>query len=431
MIDRSQLAEALGRLDPRDREILDCSLHRRVPDRDLGETFGGSTEDVARLRAAAVGRLSEEMGVQRANDLGDMLKALLEPATWDLLASFAPSSAEGVGVPTHSEQDLDEHSAGGVEETDRSSTHLEQVAEERSRHGVEVSEQSSTPSEQDPGERLVRGAEDAEEAPAGGAGRRLAIGLAAAVALLGPPALVVAALNAHGNVEGDVSAGAASDARTFKPQPHATGGAVSSGANGANRYPTVHVRGRTALRDRPGGKVKVRIADRTEFDSPRVLGVVEQRGDWLAVLVPELKNGEVGWIEADAVDRFETLAISMHVDLSERKLVVRRAGKAVRRMKIGVGRSTNPTPKGRYAVTDKLRVSDPGSPYDCCALALTGHQTNLPEGWPGGDRLAVHATRDTTGLGKAVSLGCMRADPGDARWMMSAIPLGAPVFVRA
>ena len=110
---------------------------------------------------------------------------------------------------------------------------------------------------------------------------------------------------------------------------------------------------------------------------------------------------------------------------------LRHNGKTVRTMKIGVGRTDHPTPIGRYAVTDKLRVSDPGSPYGCCVLALTGHQTRLPEGWPGGDRLAVHATRDLSGLGRRVSLGCMRTDPRDTKWMMKRVPLGTPVFVEA
>jgi lipoprotein-anchoring transpeptidase ErfK/SrfK len=64
-------------------------------------------------------------------------------------------------------------------------------------------------------------------------------------------------------------------------------------------------------------------------------------------------------------------------------------------------------------------------------LALTGHQTRLPAGWPGGDRLAVHATHDLGGLGHRVSLGCMRTDPRDTRWLLGRIPLGAPVFVHA
>ena len=157
---------------------------------------------------------------------------------------------------------------------------------------------------------------------------------------------------------------------------------------------------------------------------------MKREGSWLAVLAPELENGEVGWIREGGVKRLETVTWSLHADLSQRTLVVRRNGKDVRSMKVGVGRKDHPTPVGRYAVTDKLRVNEEGSPYGCCVLALTGHQTKLPAGWPGGDRLAVHATADTSGLGQAVSLGCMRADPKDAAWMLKTLPLGTPVFVR-
>jgi len=43
----------------------------------------------------------------------------------------------------------------------------------------------------------------------------------------------------------------------------------------------------------------------------------------------------------------------------------------------------------------------------------------------------VHATRDLSGIGRAVSLGCVRTDPRDTRWMLKIIPLGTPVFIRA
>jgi lipoprotein-anchoring transpeptidase ErfK/SrfK len=64
-------------------------------------------------------------------------------------------------------------------------------------------------------------------------------------------------------------------------------------------------------------------------------------------------------------------------------------------------------------------------------LALTGHQTRLPASWPGGDRLAVHATRELSTIGKAASLGCMRVTSAQARWLIRTIPLGAPLFVRS
>jgi hypothetical protein len=108
-----------------------------------------------------------------------------------------------------------------------------------------------------------------------------------------------------------------------------------------------------------------------------------------------------------------------------------RGWKFARAIRVAIGSPDHPTPQGRFSVTDKLKVGDEGSPYGCCVLALSGHQTRLPPGWPGGDRLAVHATSDLTGIGQPVSLGCMRAETSHARWLIEKIPLGAPLFVRA
>jgi lipoprotein-anchoring transpeptidase ErfK/SrfK len=122
---------------------------------------------------------------------------------------------------------------------------------------------------------------------------------------------------------------------------------------------------------------------------------------------------------------------SLHADLSKRELYVRKDGRTVRTFRVAIGSRDHPTPLGRFSVTDKLNVTDSDSPYGCCVLALTGHQTDLPEDWPGGDRLAVHATTDLDSIGQPVSLGCMRVRSAEARWLIATIPLGAPTFVRS
>jgi L,D-transpeptidase catalytic domain len=195
-------------------------------------------------------------------------------------------------------------------------------------------------------------------------------------------------------------------------------------------YATAQVRHAATLYRKPGGEPWLRLGARTEWDSPRVLGVVRRKRGWLGVQAPELRNGEVGWLRPRHA-RLGCSAWSVHADLSKRTLVVRREGRMVRTMAVGIGRSESPTPRGRFTVTDKLRWNDPGSPYGCCVLALTGHQPNLPVSWPGGDRLAVHATPDLASVGRAVGLGCLRTLPRQARWLIETIPLGTPVFVRS
>ena len=255
-------------------------------------------------------------------------------------------------------------------------------------------------------------------------------GLAVALAVLAPAGMV-AALTGEGSDEPSAqSPDSSASPKTFRPQRETVAEPFPTDPRTANRYPVARVRRTVKLLDAPGGRLKVKIGPKTEFKSNRILSIVKRRGEWLGVLVPELENGEVAWVHQDDVSQSGTVPWSMHVNLSRRRLVVRKDGKNVRTARIGIGRPDHPTPKGRFAVTDKLKVNQPGSPYGCCVLALTGHQTKLPPGWPGGDRLAVHATADLSGLGKQVSLGCMRTDPRDTSWMLKRIPLGTPVFIR-
>jgi lipoprotein-anchoring transpeptidase ErfK/SrfK len=122
--------------------------------------------------------------------------------------------------------------------------------------------------------------------------------------------------------------------------------------------------------------------------------------------------------------------LSVRVDRSRRRLQLRSGNRVLRRFPVAVGRPGHETPLGRFAVTDRLRTGRADSPYGCCAVALTGHQPELPPGWPGGDRLAIHGTPQAESIGQAASLGCLRAPTPGVRALMRRLPLGAPVFIR-
>ena len=103
------------------------------------------------------------------------------------------------------------------------------------------------------------------------------------------------------------------------------------------------------------------------------------------------------------------------------------AGRVVRRVPVGVGAAASPTPTGRFAITDKLDGSAfSAAAYGCCILALSGHQHDLPAGWRGGDRLAIHG-----GPAGASSAGCLHATERDLRWLMRRLPTGTLVTIRA
>jgi lipoprotein-anchoring transpeptidase ErfK/SrfK len=190
--------------------------------------------------------------------------------------------------------------------------------------------------------------------------------------------------------------------------------------------------GKLVVRARPSGAVVARLGARTQFGSPTTLSVAATRGRWLGVVTTALPNGRLGWVDPRESTFVRTRTrVRVTIDLAARRLVVRRGERVLRRVTVAVGRPRSPTPTGRFAVTDKLPGARYSSSYGCCIVALSAHQPNLPPGWQGGDRIAVHGTNDPGSIGTASSAGCPRASDADMRYLMRNVPLGAPVFVRA
>jgi hypothetical protein len=491
VISREQLTDALQRLDPRERELLSLSLWRRVPDEALGQMYACESGEIARRRATAIEHLADELEVQRGEDLGAVLKALLEPETW-AATGVMPGEEFGAGpAPAYAGEarrdDPPTEAVAGPAPTDSGPIELEPAAEtepgpeplteaapqEAETTGPEPVPDAPEPTEPEPvaDASAARSPIEPELAPAAapvaappGAGSNgdggeslaapdepvlemlaarerasetrgtragsLALAATGIAALLGAAAFVGVTQFGDGSST-DPKPGDGDATRHFVPaEAGPLQAPFASDPRTSSCYSTAFVSQSTVLYRQPGGRARLRLTARTEWRSPRVLGVVSQRGDWLGVQAPELRNDEVGWIPR-ARARVDCVRWSLHADLSDRQLYVRRDGRTVRKMGIAIGSPNNPTPLGRFSVTDKLEVSDSGSPYGCCVLALTGHQTRLPPDWPGGDRLAVHATTDLSSIGEAVSLGCMRAPAAQARWLIETIPLGAPIFVRS
>jgi hypothetical protein len=500
VISPEQLAQALERIHPRDRELLALSLRRRVPDEALARLYECESTDVARRRARAIERLADDMELQRGEDLGAVLKALLEPETWSAVSTPAgeefaveaggarltpvppPDDAEitargpllaPVPVPAGEPAVADDQEAEVAAEDAPAEAEPADAAAAPAAPPAEPAETAAAPAAP-PAEPADTPATPPAEprtdepvaAPAAGPAsekpaadgatphhpvlemlaarerevpdppRRavplalIGIGIASLVGAAG-----IVGATQFGETERiimprDVGDGG-DDTRHFLP---AEGGPLATPFPTEPRtiscYSTAYVPRPTVLYREPGGRKRLRITAKTEWGSPRVLGVVEQRGGWLGVQAAELRNGEIAWVRRSEA-RVDCVNWSLHADLSKRMLFVRRDGRTVRKMRVAIGRPENPTPKGRFTVTDKLRVADPNSAYGCCVLALSGHQTNLPAYWPGGDRLAVHATTDESTIGDPVSLGCMRTVSTRARWLIETVPLGSPIFIRA
>jgi hypothetical protein len=183
-----------------------------------------------------------------------------------------------------------------------------------------------------------------------------------------------------------------------------------------------------SLRTRPGGRMIARLPGRTEFGSAQILAVARRRDRWLAVRTPALANGRIGWIRASDA-RLLHEAWTLDVDLSRRRLTARHEGTRRFSIPVAIGLPATPTPTGRFGVTDRLTMS--GTTYGCCALALSGHQPHILQGWGGGDRIAIHGTTATGTIGAPASHGCLHASDADMRRLMAVIPLGTTVRIHS
>jgi L,D-transpeptidase catalytic domain len=469
VIPPEQLAGALERLDPRERELLALSLRRRVPDDALARVYDVVPQEVARRRAAAIERLADELGAQRGEDLGAVLQALLDEGTWrgtEEAGNGQAEAASGRLEPSPPEEQpalavVEELAAAAAEEPPAEEEAGEEApAAAREDAPVAPREETAAAREDAPAaareeapvvpvssepvlEMLaaregVRGPQSEEAADGEGGSRRtsvVALAVASFVAAVIGGAAAFVGLSEWGNGGGGGGTSSAQppneSMQHFVPQ---LGGPFEapfpSEPEPLSCFSTAYTSGKTTLYKKPGGGARITLSSRTEWGSPRIMGVVRRRGDWISVQAPELENGEVAWLPTRRA-RLDCVHWAIRANLKKRRLYVQHNGSTVRRFVIAVGRRGNETPQGRFTVTDKLRVTDSGSPYGCCVLALSGHQTHLPPSWPGGDRLAVHATTDLTSLGRAASLGCMRVTSAQARWLIKTIPLGTPLFVRA
>jgi len=184
-------------------------------------------------------------------------------------------------------------------------------------------------------------------------------------------------------------------------------------------------RGPLLLHASPGSaRIVARVGSRSTFGSTTKLAVVGESGDWLGVISEQLGNRVRGFVRRGQVS-LTHIPFSLEVNRSSRTITVWRLGIRLRRIGVAIGAPSTPTPRGRFAITDKLRDLWPDY-YGCCVVALSGRQTRDTPGWFGGNRLAIHAG---SGIGQAVSNGCLRAATRDMKYLLGLLPVGTQVVV--
>jgi lipoprotein-anchoring transpeptidase ErfK/SrfK len=186
----------------------------------------------------------------------------------------------------------------------------------------------------------------------------------------------------------------------------------------------------------PGRRVKLRLPTHAQWGGgPHVLLVLDSRmykgKAWLRVALPTRPNGSSGWIREDFV-RLSKTQWRVTVNREAHSVTVYRDGRKQRSFMAVVGTSATPTPRGLYAIYEKLPQPDPKGFLGPWALHLTAFSDVLFNYGGGPGRVAIHG-RDGSSLadplGSSASHGCVRVDDVNIIWMAHVIPLGTPVQI--
>ena len=192
---------------------------------------------------------------------------------------------------------------------------------------------------------------------------------------------------------------------------------------------------RAIARRRPSGKAKAvaRLRLKTQDGTDELLMVLERTHDargrpWLRVRLPILPNNSTGWVPEESMGRLRRTRSWLIVDRRRLRATLIRAGKVRMRIRVGIGKSHWPTPRGEYYVRDRLSgFTNPV--YGPLAFGLNARSSVLTD-WPGGGFIGIHGTNEPHLLPGRVSHGCIRMRNRDILKLDRLMPVGSPVTVR-
>jgi hypothetical protein len=221
-----------------------------------------------------------------------------------------------------------------------------------------------------------------------------------------------------------------------KPKPHlrhCRPGAVRS-LEWPSRSLAAYVRTRARAYGRPGVGAIARFLHYNVNGVPTALSVraaVLRRNcspAWYRVQLPLKPNGRVGYVRARDV-KLVAVRTRIAVDLSARRLTYYRDGRALIRLRVGIGSTATPTPVGRFYVNQSFR-EDPAGPYGPAAIGISAYSTVLTW-WAQGGPVAIHGTDRPWTIGRAASNGCIHVPNGVVRRLFRITPIGTPVDISA
>jgi hypothetical protein len=149
---------------------------------------------------------------------------------------------------------------------------------------------------------------------------------------------------------------------------------------------------------------------------------------WVKLRIPGRPNGRSGWVLRDSLGSFQQTRWLVVINLAERRLTAYFKGRRRLSAPVGVGKPSSPTPRGRFWIRERFRITDPSNPYWPYALGTSDYSTLTD--WPGGGVVGIHGDFGEPQLIPGdPSHGCVRMHAADIAWLATRVSLGTPVDI--
>lgn len=139
------------------------------------------------------------------------------------------------------------------------------------------------------------------------------------------------------------------------------------------------------------------------------------------------------FISQEPTQAASTSAQVVIVNTATNKLAFYENGSLVREFSVGTGKSSTPTPSGKFTVVNKIT----NRPYYTGGIKGGAPNNPLGDRWMGlningtaGDTYAIHGNNNESSIGKWITGGCVRMHNADIRWLYDRLSTGAAVLIK-
>jgi len=150
---------------------------------------------------------------------------------------------------------------------------------------------------------------------------------------------------------------------------------------------------------------------------------------WYQVRIPGRPNGRVGWVREESLGPLQTVRTQLVVDRRTLRATLFRNGRRIFRAPVGVGKSSTPTPAGRFWIREKLVLGGGHGIYGPLAFGTAAYSAQLSD-WPKGGVIGIHGTNEPRLVPGRPSHGCIRMHNGDIKRLARLMPVGTPLLIK-